>query len=98
MKSTLGTFLDFLHSQRALDGKQNEGQCPPGVRPHGRRGGGLADGSDDLLTWSPWGRPQTAPGLFFFNNFFFFNYTILGVLYLFIYGCVGSSFLREGFL
>ena len=30
--------------------------------------------------------------------FFFLNYTILGVLYLFIYGCVGSSFLCEGFL
>ena len=30
--------------------------------------------------------------------FFFLNYTILGVLYLFINGCVGSSFLCEGFL
>lgn len=50
MKSTLGSFLDFLHSQCALDGKQNEAQCPSGVRPHGRRGGALADGSDGLLT------------------------------------------------
>ena len=30
--------------------------------------------------------------------FFFFNYSILGVLYLFINGCVGSPFLREGLL
>ena len=30
--------------------------------------------------------------------FFFLNYTILGVLYLFIYGCGGSSFLCEGSL
>ena len=29
-------------------------------------------------------------------TFFFFNYTILGVLYLFIYGCAGSLSLREG--
>ena len=45
--------------------------------------------------------------VFFFFNYvwpilllllFFFNYTILGVLYLFINGCVGSSFLCEGFL
>ena len=35
---------------------------------------------------------------FFFKSIFFFNYTILGVLYLFINGCVGSSFLCEGFL
>ena len=34
----------------------------------------------------------------FFNFFFFLNYTILGVLYLFINGCVGPSFLCEGFL
>ena len=30
----------------------------------------------------------------FFNSFFFFNLLI----YLFIFGCVRSSFLREGFL
>ena len=31
------------------------------------------------------------------ENQFLFNYTILGVLYLFIYGCVGSSFCARAF-
>ena len=46
--------------------------------------------------------PPGKPGLYFYFFFFiflFFNYTILGVLYfIFINGCVGSSFLCEGFL
>ena len=33
--------------------------------------------------------------LLFFLSFFFFNFLFI---YLFIYGCVGSSFLCEGFL
>ena len=30
--------------------------------------------------------------------FFFFKYVVFFIIYLFIYGCVGSSFLCEGFL
>ena len=32
------------------------------------------------------------------NTFFFFKYLFYLFIYLFIYGCVGSSFLCEGFL
>ena len=35
---------------------------------------------------------------FFFKNFFFFLKLIYLFIYLFIFGCVGSSFLCEGFL
>ena len=40
------------------------------------------------LWWESYVKPQTTP-LFFFNFYLF--------IYLFIYGCVGSSFLCEGF-
>ena len=35
---------------------------------------------------------------FFFFKDFFLMWTIFKFIYLFIYGCVGSSFLCEGFL
>ena len=40
------------------------------------------------------------PLFFFFLNkdFFFFKFWVYLCIYLFIYGCIGSSFLCEGFL
>ena len=57
---------------------------------------------DEIKQWWTWTfRPYIPPGQFWREaqgRFFFFFLNIYLFIYLFIYGCVGSSFLCEGFL
>ena len=50
-----------------------------------------------LVSPEDWGSPSNTAGYLctWHSFFFFFNYLFI---YLFIFGCVGSSFLCEGFL